>query len=133
MLSNMATNNFKVSIVISSVDVPAEKLVEIFGESTIRRKGEAVSSSLGAPLRDHSAWIRESALSDSSAPEEQVLDLIDLIERKFPSLIGIREHLQIDIWCMVTNEADQCGFSFSFVTLEKIAGIGANLIFDVYR
>ena len=129
----MKKNTFYSSLVISSETLSSKDLTDIFGEAKSFDKEELVSSKPGSSKRERSVWSRRSSLSEQNPLAEHVAELVSFLETKKAAIEDLNNTLQFDIWCMVSHEKDQCGFSFEAKDLGALSRLGANLIFDVYR
>lgn len=129
----MNVNAFYSTLVISSETLSSEKLTSLFGAAKIFKKNGGVSSKSGSPKQRRSVWSRRSSLPEENSPDAHVAELVAFLEAKTAEIESVRDAIQLDIWCMVSHEKDQCGFSFEAKDLGALAKHGVNLIFDVYR
>lgn len=129
----MNVNTFYSTLVISSETLSPEKLTSLFGAAKVFEKKGEVSSKSGSPKRGRSVWSRRSSLPEENSPGAHVAELVAFLEAKTTEMESVRDAIQLDIWCMVSHEKDQCGFSFEAKELSALVKHGVNLIFDVYR
>ena len=77
-------------------------------------------------------WMLESDLSDSAEIEDHIRSLCDKIKSHSQALDTLRSDCAMDIFCGYFSESGQAGFTLSNELISRVAGLGLDLIFDVY-
>lgn len=86
-----------------------------------------------AGTQQYSMWILESSLPETCSLEEQIVSVIEKLERSEAGLRSIREKLlSADLFCLFSTNEGQGSIELSASVLGRIANLGLELIIDVY-
>lgn len=113
-----------------------EFIVKALGIAPSRQflKGERMSSrNPDSAVFERSLCIYESVLSDSHELHQHIRNVLDLLGSKLGALGPVRNQItRIDLFCMFSSESGQGSAELDSNLLSRIAGLGMDLIVDLY-
>jgi len=125
----------KAGLCVSSTAVSAATITERLGltPSSSYERGDPIrSAGAGSPVREQSHWVLSSELPTDTPLEEHLESLLSMITGKESTIALLSRECDIYFQCGFASESGQGSVSLEKGLLERIAGIGAAVVLDLY-
>lgn len=121
----------KVTLRVFSNCIDLLAIKEVLGEpSKGYSKGDSFSK--GNKTRENSYWSLESSLNPSAKFESHVAEILNYIESKADVFSRMQNECEIDLFCMLSSDNGQGGFSLPVSLSEKLSEYRLDIVFDIY-